>query len=132
MLTQPIFSMQTFLEENTQGIRLTLTLTRKPMQKTLFIILTSRQLMIVPDYDNIHPLIVKHCGEQFKTILFKLFNACLKTSKWPWSTEDVIFLQQPEKPNYISASAHLPITMSFLYWQAPREGSRITPNYSHT
>ena len=64
------------------------------------------------DCDGIHPLMIKHCGEQFKILLFKIFNTSLLQQHWPWTNNTVIFLRKPGKSNYNITSSYRPITIS--------------------
>ena len=64
------------------------------------------------DIDGIHPRMIKHCGHQFQMLLYKLFNAVLKTGKWIWNEGQVTLLKKPGKPNYADVGAYRPITIS--------------------
>ena len=64
------------------------------------------------DNDGIHPLMLKHCGNQFPIILFKLFNAVITSTIWPWSDGEVIFLRKPGKTDYTLTSSYRPITIT--------------------
>ena len=55
---------------------------------------------------------IKHCGHQFQMLLYKLFNAVLKTGKWIWNEGQVTLLKKPGKPNYADVGAYRPITIS--------------------
>ena len=64
------------------------------------------------DNDGIHPLMLKHCGQQFRIILLKLFNGVFSAEKWPWMESNVILLQKAGKPNYNEVGSFRPISIS--------------------
>ena len=79
------------------------------IQKALTKVKCSNKSM---DSDGIHPLMLKHCGNQFPVILLKLFNGVLTNHTWPWNIGNVIFLRKQGKPNYHNTSSFRPITIT--------------------
>ena len=65
-----------------------------------------------PDNDGIHPLMIKHGGEQLLMLLLHLFNVVFTSQIWPWKSGKVIFLRKEGKPSYNVTSAFRPITIT--------------------
>lgn len=65
-----------------------------------------------PDYDGIHPKMLKSSGYQFHINLMILFNSILQTNKWPFTNNVVILIKKPGKKDYGSTANYGPITIS--------------------
>ena len=64
------------------------------------------------DTDGIHPLMIKHCGQQFQMVLFILFNSAFSSGNWPWQEGNVTLIKKPGKDNYNVLGSYRPITIT--------------------
>ena len=64
------------------------------------------------DVDGIHPMMLRHSGNQFQVLLLKLYNAVMQSQAWPWSEGKVILLKKPGKSNYSDPGSYRPITIT--------------------
>ena len=67
-----------------------------------------------PDYDAIHPMMIKIGGAQFHITLLILYNAVLQSTIWPFSNNVVIFLKKLGRKDYTSTSNYRPITITSI------------------
>ena len=67
-----------------------------------------------PDYDGIHPMMLKASGVQFHINLMVLFNAILDKSKWPFTNNVVTLLRKPGKKDYTNTGSYRPITITSI------------------
>ena len=66
-----------------------------------------------PDFDGVHPLMLKQGTNFFIIALHCLFNQVMRTHTWPWGESNlVVFLKKLGKKDYTSASSYRPITIS--------------------
>ena len=64
------------------------------------------------DNYKFHPQMLKHLGEQAINTLQKLFNLCLETHEWIWTSAEVIFLRKPGKDSYAKPGSYRPISIT--------------------
>ena len=67
------------------------------------------------DDDRIHPCILKKLGSTAITTLTSLFNWCLRTGNWIWTTSPVTFIRKEGKNTYIKPDSYRPISMSSYF-----------------
>lgn len=61
---------------------------------------------------NMHPKMLLNLGDLPLNILQKLFNLCLMSGKWVWSSASVIFLRKSGKKSYSIPGAYRPICIT--------------------
>ena len=67
------------------------------------------------DDDRIHPCILKKLGSTAITTLTSLFNWCLRTGNWIWTTSRVTFIRKEGKNTYTKPDSYRPISMSSYF-----------------
>ena len=67
------------------------------------------------DNDNIHPCIIKNLGVSAITTLTDLFNWCLQTGTWIWTTSKVSFIRKEGKSSYTRPDSYRPISMASYF-----------------
>ena len=64
------------------------------------------------DNHQMHPKMLHQFGNNTIKIIQKLFNMCLNTGKWVWSTAEVIFLKKEGKDTYKKPGSYRPISIT--------------------
>ena len=64
------------------------------------------------DGDQFHPKMLKCLSIGSCKFLVKLFNSCLESGIWPWTTSNITFIKKSDKKTYLNPGSYRPLTIS--------------------